>query len=74
MVDAGLSEMDAIIAGTRNAAENLGKIGSIGTIEKGTLIRRPSVKRKQKSFSVPEEPTVLSGLHPIMFSISGVFF
>jgi hypothetical protein len=30
--------------------------------EKETLIRRPSVKRKNESFSVPKEPTVLVGL------------
>jgi imidazolonepropionase-like amidohydrolase len=29
--------MEAILAGTRNAADNIGKINEIGTIEKGKL-------------------------------------
>ena len=37
MVEAGLSPMEAIIAGTKNAAENLGKGIELGTIEKGKL-------------------------------------
>jgi len=37
---------------------------------KGTLIRRPSVNREYKTLSVPEEPTVLSGLHPTLLWIS----
>ena len=37
MVEAGLSPMEAIIAGTRNAADNLGMGNELGTIEKGKL-------------------------------------
>jgi len=37
MVEAGLSPMEAIMTGTRNAAENLGKGSELGTIEKGKL-------------------------------------
>jgi len=37
MVEAGLSPMDAILAGTSNAAENLGKGNELGTIEEGKL-------------------------------------
>lgn len=35
MVEHGLTTMDAIIAGTRNAAENIGMLNEIGTIEAG---------------------------------------
>lgn len=37
MVEAGLSASEAIMAGTRKAAENLGKGSELGTIEKGKL-------------------------------------
>ena len=37
MIEAGLSPIEAIMAGTRNAAENLGKGSELGTIEKGKL-------------------------------------
>ena len=37
MVEAGLSPMDAIVAGTKNAAENLGRRSDLGTIEEGKL-------------------------------------
>jgi imidazolonepropionase-like amidohydrolase len=37
MVEAGISPMEAIMAGTRNAADNLGKGNELGTIEKGKL-------------------------------------
>ncbi|MFC1875305.1 amidohydrolase family protein [Chloroflexota bacterium] len=37
MVEAGVSPMEAIMAGTRNAADNLGKGSELGTIEKGKL-------------------------------------
>jgi imidazolonepropionase-like amidohydrolase len=37
MVEAGISPMEAIIAGTRNAANNLGKANELGTIEPGRL-------------------------------------
>ena len=37
MVEAGISPMKAIIAGTRNAASNLGKGDELGTIENGKL-------------------------------------
>jgi len=37
MVEAGMSPMEAIMAGTRNAADNLGKGNELGTIEKGKL-------------------------------------
>ena len=33
MVEAGISPMEAIMAGTRNAADNLGKANELGTIE-----------------------------------------
>jgi imidazolonepropionase-like amidohydrolase len=37
MVEAGVSPMGAIIAGTRNAADNMTKVGELGTIEPGKL-------------------------------------
>ena len=37
MVEAGISPMEAIVAGTRNAANNLGKGSELGTIEPGKL-------------------------------------
>jgi enamidase len=37
MVQAGISPMEAITAGTRNAADNLGKANELGTIESGKL-------------------------------------
>lgn len=37
MVAAGIKPMEAIMAGTRNAADNLGKASELGTIEKGKL-------------------------------------
>jgi imidazolonepropionase-like amidohydrolase len=37
MVEAGISPMEAIVAGTRNAANNLGKATELGTIEPGKL-------------------------------------
>ena len=37
MVEAGLSPMEAIMTGTKNAADNLGKGSELGTIEKGKL-------------------------------------
>jgi len=37
MVEAGLSPMEAIMAGTKNAADNLGKGSQLGTIEEGKL-------------------------------------
>jgi len=37
MVEAGISPMEAIMAGTRNAADNLGKVSELGTIEPGKL-------------------------------------
>jgi len=37
MTEAGLSPMDAIVTATRNAAENLGKMSELGTIEEGKL-------------------------------------
>ena len=37
MVEAGLSPMEAIITGTRNAAENLGRGSDLGTVEAGKL-------------------------------------
>jgi len=37
MVEAGISPMEAIIAGTRNAADNVAKAGELGTIESGKL-------------------------------------
>jgi imidazolonepropionase-like amidohydrolase len=35
LVESGLSPMEAIIAGTRSAADNIGKVNEIGTIENG---------------------------------------
>ena len=37
MVEAGISPMEAIMTGTKNAADNLGKASELGTIEKGKL-------------------------------------
>jgi len=37
MVEAGINPMEAIIAGTRNAADNMAKAGELGTIESGKL-------------------------------------
>ena len=37
MVEAGLSSMEAIVTGTRNAADNLGIRTELGTIEQGKL-------------------------------------
>jgi enamidase len=37
MVEAGISPMQAILAGTRNAADNLGIAHELGTIERGKL-------------------------------------
>ena len=37
LVESGLSPMEAILAGTRDAADNIGQINEIGTIEKGKL-------------------------------------
>jgi len=37
MVEAGISPMEAIMAGTKNAADNLAKAGELGTIECGKL-------------------------------------
>jgi len=37
LVEAGLTQMEAIMAGTKNAADNLGKGNDLGTIEKGKL-------------------------------------
>jgi enamidase len=37
MVEAGISPLEAIAAGTRNAANNLGKASDLGTIEPGKL-------------------------------------
>lgn len=37
LVEAGLTPMEAIMAATKNAAENLGKGNELGTIEKGKL-------------------------------------
>ena len=37
MAGAGLSPMQAIVAGTKNAAENLGMASEMGTVEKGKL-------------------------------------
>jgi imidazolonepropionase-like amidohydrolase len=36
-LEAGLSPMEAIMTGTKNAAENLGKANELGNIEKGKL-------------------------------------
>jgi imidazolonepropionase-like amidohydrolase len=35
LVEAGLSPSDVIVAATRNAADSLGRLGDLGTIEKG---------------------------------------
>ena len=35
MVEYGLTAMEAIVAGTRNAADNIGLLDEIGTIEAG---------------------------------------
>jgi imidazolonepropionase-like amidohydrolase len=45
MVEAGLSPMEAILAGTKNAAENLGKGSPLGTIEAGKLADIIAVSR-----------------------------
>lgn len=37
LVEAGLTPIEAIMAGTRNAAENLGKGSDLGTVEEGKL-------------------------------------
>ena len=37
MVEAGISPMEAIIAGTRNAADNMAKVSELGTVESGKL-------------------------------------
>jgi len=37
MVEAGISPMEAIVAGTRNAANNLGRTGELGIIASGNL-------------------------------------
>jgi imidazolonepropionase-like amidohydrolase len=37
MVEAGISPMEAIMAGTKNAANNLGKASELGIIESGKL-------------------------------------
>ena len=37
MVEAGISPMEAIIAATRNAADNVAKASELGTIESGKL-------------------------------------
>jgi imidazolonepropionase-like amidohydrolase len=37
MVEAGISPMEAIMAGTRNAADNLGRASELGTVEPGKL-------------------------------------
>jgi len=37
MVESGVSPMEAIIAGTRNAADNMAKAGELGTVESGKL-------------------------------------
>jgi imidazolonepropionase-like amidohydrolase len=37
LVDYGLSTMEALVAGTRNAAENLGLLDKIGTVESGKI-------------------------------------
>jgi len=37
MVEAGISPMEALIAGTRNAADNIAKASELGTIESGKL-------------------------------------
>lgn len=37
MVETGISPLEAIMAGTRNAADNLGKASELGTIEPGNL-------------------------------------
>ncbi len=45
MVEAGISPMEAITAGTRNAADNLGKANELGTIESGKLADIIAVSR-----------------------------
>ena len=35
LVKAGLTPMEALVAGTRNGAEAVGRLGELGTIEKG---------------------------------------
>jgi imidazolonepropionase-like amidohydrolase len=35
LLEAGLSPMDVIVAGTRNAADAAGRLGDLGTVEKG---------------------------------------
>ena len=37
MVDAGMTPLEVIVTGTRNAADNLGKASELGTIEPGKL-------------------------------------
>jgi imidazolonepropionase-like amidohydrolase len=37
LVKAGLTPMEALVAGTRNGAEAVGRLGDLGTIEKGKL-------------------------------------
>ena len=37
MVEAGLTTMEAITTATSNAAENIGKLSELGTVEKGKL-------------------------------------
>jgi len=37
MVEAGVSHMEAIIAATRNAADNIAKVSELGTVEPGKL-------------------------------------
>src|SRR5262245_65230472 len=37
IVKAGLTPMQALVAGTRNGAEAVGRLGDLGTIEKGKL-------------------------------------
>jgi imidazolonepropionase-like amidohydrolase len=37
LVNAGLTPMEALVAGTRNGAEAVGRLGDLGTIEKGKL-------------------------------------
>jgi imidazolonepropionase-like amidohydrolase len=37
LVEAGLSPMDVIVAGTRNAAEVSGRLADLGTVEKGKI-------------------------------------
>jgi imidazolonepropionase-like amidohydrolase len=37
MVEAGITPMEAIVVGTKNTADNLGKTSDLGTIEPGKL-------------------------------------